>query len=69
VATFETETDGYTWLNAAVGWRFVAAGMVNDVILRGLNLTDQLALNHVSPLKEIVPLPGRDLSLSYRMTF
>jgi iron complex outermembrane receptor protein len=69
VAPFEMPTDGYTWINASVGWRFFAAATIHDVILRGLNLTDELSRNHVSPLKEIVPLPGRDLSLSYRLTF
>jgi iron complex outermembrane receptor protein len=68
-APLETPTEGYTWLNAALGWRLLAAGLVHDFILRGTNLTDELARNHVSPLKDIVPLPGRDVSLSYRLTF
>jgi iron complex outermembrane receptor protein len=69
VAAFETPTEGYTWLNASLGWRVVGAGAVHDFILRGLNLTDRLSRNHISALKDIVPLPGRDLSLSYRITF
>jgi iron complex outermembrane receptor protein len=43
--------------------------MVHDVLLRGSNLTDELARSHVSALKDVAPLPGRDLSLSYRLTF
>lgn len=69
VAQFETPTDGYTWLNATVGYRIVSGRIVHDLILRGTNLTDELSRNHVSPLKDEVPLPGRDVSASYRLTF
>jgi iron complex outermembrane receptor protein len=66
---FETETDGFTLLEAAVGYRFFFGGVVNDIILRGTNLTDEEARNHVSFLKDVAPLPGRDVSLSYRLSF
>ena len=69
VAEFETPTDGYTIYNAAVGYRFFLGDTVHDVMLRGTNLTDELARNHVNPLKDVVPLPGRDVSLSYKLTF
>lgn len=68
-APLETPTDGYSLLDAAIGWRLLAAGLAHDFVLRGSNLTDVLARNHVSPLKEIVPLAGRDLTISYRLTF
>jgi iron complex outermembrane receptor protein len=68
-AEFETETGGYTLLNAAIGYRFFFGNTVSDVMLRGNNLTDKLARNHVNPLKDFVPLPGRDLSVSYKLTF
>ncbi|HEY8132918.1 MAG TPA: TonB-dependent receptor [Thermoanaerobaculia bacterium] len=69
VAEFETPTAGYTLFNAAIGYRFFFGNTVSDVMLRGTNLTDKLARNHVNPLKDVVPLPGRDFSLSYRLTF
>lgn len=69
VAEFEEATDGYTLVNASVGYRFFAANTVHDLLLRGTNLTDELARQHTSPLKERVPLPGRDFTLSYRVTF
>ena len=69
VADFETTTPGYTLLNAAIGYRFFFGNTVSDVMLRGSNLTDKLARNHVNPLKDAVPLPGRDITLSYRFTF
>lgn len=69
VAEFETTTTGYTLVNAAAGYRFILADTVHDVMLRGNNLTDELAYNHINPLKDVVPLAGRDFTLSYRLTF
>jgi iron complex outermembrane receptor protein len=69
VAPGETTTPGYTWINATVGYRILAARLVHDIIVRGTNLTDRLARNHVSRFKETVPLTGRDVALSYRLTF
>ncbi|HUO84136.1 MAG TPA: TonB-dependent receptor, partial [Thermoanaerobaculia bacterium] len=69
VADFEEPTDGYTLLEANAGFRFLMGETAHQVILRGRNLTDELARSHVSPLKEVAPLPGRDLSLAYRLIF
>lgn len=69
VAAFETPTEGYTLLNATLGYRFFTERAVFDVLLRGTNLTDEEARNHVSFLKDLVPMPGRDISLSLRTTF
>jgi iron complex outermembrane receptor protein len=69
IATIETETEGYTLFNAAIGYRFFFGDTVHDVMLRANNLTDELAYNHLNPLKDVVPLPGRDISLSYRLAF
>lgn len=69
VAAYEEPTGGYTMLNAALGYRFFLGDTAHDLILRGTNLTDEFARNHVSPLKELVLMPGRDISLSYRLAF
>jgi iron complex outermembrane receptor protein len=69
VAAGETETPGYTFLNASLGYRFFTGRFVQDVMLTGTNLTDEFAENHVSFLKDRVPLPGRNVSLSYRVSF
>lgn len=69
VAEFETTTGGYTWLNASVGLRLFAGSTVHDLVLRGTNMTDRLARNHVSPLKDEVPLQGRDVALAYKLAF
>ncbi|HVE73012.1 MAG TPA: TonB-dependent receptor [Thermoanaerobaculia bacterium] len=69
VADLEEPTAGYTLVNASVSYRILSERVVHDILLRGTNLTDQLARSHVSPLKETVPLPGRDVTLAYRATF
>lgn len=69
VTEFETETAGYTMVNATAGYRFFVGNSAHDILLRGTNLTDELARNHVSPLKDLVPMPGRDFTLSYRVVF
>jgi iron complex outermembrane receptor protein len=69
VAALERPTEGYTLLNASVGYRFFTTRVVYDVLLRGTNLTDEEARNHVSFLKDLVPLPGRDVNLALRLTF
>jgi iron complex outermembrane receptor protein len=69
VAPLETTTPGYTFLNASLGYRFFLGRFVHDVMLTGRNLTDEFAQNHVSFLKDRVPLPGRNVSLSYRLSF
>jgi iron complex outermembrane recepter protein len=68
-AELETPTDGHTFLNASVGYRIFTEKAVYDLMLRGRNLTDEEGRNHVSFLKERVPLPGRDVSLAVRVTF
>ncbi len=67
VAEHETPTPGYEMLNASVGIRLFAGRTVHELILRGRNLTDEAAYNHVSFLKFAAPLPGRDISLIYRL--
>jgi iron complex outermembrane recepter protein len=69
IASYETTTGGYTFVNAHVGYRLIAGNTVHDILLRGTNLTDELARQHTSALKEIAPLPGRDVTLSYRLLF
>jgi iron complex outermembrane recepter protein len=69
VEALERPTDGFTFLNASVGYRFFAGRTVVDVLLRGTNLTDAEGRNHVSFLKDEVPLPGRDVRLGLRVAF
>jgi iron complex outermembrane receptor protein len=64
-----TPTDDYTMLDAHVGYRLPTGGMMHEFLLRGTNLTNEEAHNSVSRLKDLVPLPGRDLRLVYRLIF
>ena len=69
LADNETPTDSHTLVNASLSYRLFAGPTVTDLILRGSNLTDEEARNHVSFLKDRVPLPGRDVSLIVRLAF
>jgi iron complex outermembrane receptor protein len=69
ISDFETPTDGYTMLDASIGYRLIFGGVVTDLLLRGTNLTDEEARNHVSFLKDVAPLPGRNVAFGIRTTF
>lgn len=69
VAELETSTDGYTMVDASVGYRFFLGDLVHDLLLSATNLTDEVARNHVSFLKDVALLPGRDVRLTYRLSF
>jgi len=69
ISEFETPTAGHTFLDASIGYRFYLGGTVHDLILAGTNLTDEYAQEHISYLKEVAPLLGRDVRLTYRLAF
>jgi iron complex outermembrane receptor protein len=69
LARLETETSAFTFWNAAIGYRWFGARSAHDLMLRGLNLTDEDGRAHSSFTKRSVPLPGRDLLLNYRISF
>ena len=64
VAENELPTEGYTLLNASLGYTFDEPGLY--VFLRGSNLLDEDIRQHTSPLKDLVPLPGRSLHFGLR---
>jgi iron complex outermembrane receptor protein len=69
VAAFEEPTPGYTMLDASVGYRLFTGRFMHEVTLRGANLADRDARSHTSFLKDVAPLPGRDVKLVYRLSF
>ena len=70
VATGETETAGYTLVDAHIAWHLdTAAGNAWEVFLDGSNLLDEEARAHTSFLKEVAPLPGRGLTFGVRTFF
>ncbi len=69
VAQFEAETPGYTFLNVSVGYKFRVGPTYNYIYVRGTNLTDEEARDHLSFLKEVLPLAGRGVVVGMRTTF
>ena len=69
VADNETPTEGFTHLNASLGYQWHLGRQVLDLLLRGSNLTDEEARSHTSFLKDVAPLPGRTLILSAKLRF
>lgn len=69
VAVNELPTPSYTMVNASVGYRFYLRASFVDLLLRGTNLTDELAFNASSVQKFQRPMPGRDFSLLARVSF
>jgi iron complex outermembrane receptor protein len=68
-AEFELPTDDYTLLNANLTYRFNSGPLAWELFVRGTNLTDAEARNHVSFLKDIAPLPGRGVVGGVRVMF
>ncbi len=70
VADFESETPGYTLVDAHVAWHADTAGGNGwEVFLDGSNLLDEEARAHTSFLKDVAPLPGRGVAFGVRMFF
>ena len=69
VAAGESETPGYTLVNAHASYGFEVANAEWEVFLDGTNLTDREARVHTSFLKDIAPLPGRGIAFGLRAYF
>jgi iron complex outermembrane receptor protein len=67
LADYELGTDGYTLVNLTGAWRPFQNRDIS-LFAEVHNLTDQEAREHVSFLKDVAPLPGRNLraGISYR---
>jgi len=66
VCAFETPTDSYLTFDARLGFD-VADGV--RVMLEARNLTDEEVRVHVSPLKDIAPLTGRNFRVALKAEF
>lgn len=69
VAAGELPTDGYTLVNATVGWRAKMPFGTADLFLRGVNLLDAEVRNHVSFLKDLAPAGRRGVLVGARAVF
>ena len=68
VAAFETETAGFTLVNAAFSFRPFADRQDTAIVVSANNIFDVDARRHASFLKDFAPLPGRDIRVSLRFT-
>lgn len=69
VGPFETATDGFTIVDASASYRIISGDLFHDITLTVSNLTNSEARLHTSFLKNLAPLPGREVRLIYRLNF
>lgn len=69
VAAFETETPAFTLVNASITWHPLGEKRETAIILSANNIFDVDARRHASFTKDFVPLPGRDIRVSARLSF
>jgi iron complex outermembrane receptor protein len=69
VAPIETATAGYELWSVNAAYAFDLGRAKGQLFLRGTNLLDETARVHASFLKDIAPLPGRDVAMGVRFMF
>jgi iron complex outermembrane receptor protein len=62
-------TAAFTMVDATVGIRLIEGHRMHEVSLIGRNLTDEEGRVHSSRTKNVAPLPGADIALTYRLVF
>ena len=67
IAENELPTEGYSLINASISYTFADPNVY--VFLRGTNLLDEEIRQHTSPLKDLIPLPGRSVHAGVRFDF
>jgi iron complex outermembrane receptor protein len=66
---FETSTDGYTVFDLFGQYRFQSGRLLHTFSLNADNIFDTTYQSHLSRIKDLMPEPGRNVSLLYRMYF
>ena len=70
VAPGESTTDGFTLVNADASWSYGFNDSTRLTLTAfARNLTDEVARNHASFVKDQVPLPGRNIGVRVRLDF
>ena len=69
VGEFEEPTDGYIITDATAQYRIIGTTMLHAFVLGVDNIFDTTYRNHLSRTKEIMPEPGRNFRLLYRLYF
>ncbi len=65
----ETVTPGYALAEITAGLRIMRGAMLHSITLRIDNLFDREVREHLSRTRDIMPGPGRNISLLYRLVF
>ena len=68
-APVETDTPGYTLINAALDWHPLAANPELSLSLSANNIFDVVARRSTSQIKDFAPLAGRDIRMTARLNF
>jgi iron complex outermembrane receptor protein len=66
---FEETTSGYVATDVSAGFRFVQGSRLHAITLRVDNAFDREYRNHLSRIKAVMPEPGRNVALVYRLVF
>lgn len=69
LAANELPTDSYFLVNASLNYQFKVSGTTCDLFLKGMNLSNEVAREHTSFLKDQLPLPGRGLVVGMKVAF
>lgn len=69
VASFETPTNDFTFVNLSVAWRPLASRENITVLVGADNIFDVTGRRHASFTKDFVPLAGRNVKASVRLSF
>lgn len=69
VGEFEEPTEGYGVLDAFVQYRIASEQWMHVIVVKADNVFDTAYRNHLSRLKSVLPEPGRNLRLLYRLYF
>ena len=65
----EDPTAAYSMVNAFASYDIDFGDSVGKLFIKGYNLTDELAYNHASVLKQYAPLPARSVELGLKFSF
>ena len=65
----EEVTPAYSLINAFASYDVSLGDTVGQLFVKGSNLTDELAYNHASVLKQYAPLPGRSVEIGLKFDF
>ncbi|MDZ7736883.1 MAG: TonB-dependent receptor [Gammaproteobacteria bacterium] len=68
-ARLETDTDGYTLLDAGISYTLAGTPAETRLFLRGSNLLDEDARRHTSFIKDRAPLAGRSALAGINVSF